>query len=173
GRRYFRYEVPQPSLNFYNFVSAEFEVARKTWSRPGHAPVEMEIYYHADHAYNVQHMLESTAKALDYFTENFGPYPHAQARIVEFPRYASFAQAFPGTMPYGESAGFITDLTDGDEVDQVFLVVAHEMAHQWWAHQVLGADVAGSTFMSESFAHYSALMVMHRAYGANRMKQFL
>ena len=42
-------------------------------------------------------------------TGNFGPYQFNDARIIEFPRYASFAQAFAGTMPYSESIGFVAD----------------------------------------------------------------
>ena len=173
GRRYYRYESPKPVLNFVNFVSANYEVATRTWQKPGHAPVTMEVYHHPNHGYNVEHMLESIGRSLDYYTRAFGPYPHAQARIIEFPRYANFAQAFPGTMPYGEGIGFVTDITDEEEIDQVLFVVAHEMGHQWWAHQVIGADVAGSTVMSETFAQYSALLVMEEAYGRERMKQFL
>ena len=41
-------------------------------------------------------MMKSMQKSLDYYTKNFGPYAHKQARIIEFPRVASFAQAFPG-----------------------------------------------------------------------------
>jgi hypothetical protein len=37
----------------------------------------------------------------------------------------------------------------------VFYVVAHEMGHQWWAHQVMGAAMQGSTLLSESMAQYS------------------
>ena len=34
------------------------------------------------------------------------------------------------------------------------------MAHQWWAHQVVGAEMQGATMFSESFAEYSSLMTM-------------
>jgi aminopeptidase N len=118
-------------------------------------------------------MLNSMRGSLEYYTANFGPYRHKQARIIEFPRYASFAQAFPGTMPYSESIGFITDLTAKEDIDMVFYVVAHEMGHQWWAHQVIGADMQGSTLLSESMAQYSALMVMEREYGRDHMRKFL
>jgi hypothetical protein len=37
--------------------------------------------------------------------------------------------------------GFIANLNDPDDIDSVFYVVAHEMAHQRWAHQVIGADM--------------------------------
>ena len=168
GRRYFSYELDKPSLNFYAFMSARYEVAREKWNG-----VDLEVYYQKEHAVNVPRMLNSMKKSLAYYSEHFGPYHHKQARIIEFPRYASFAQAFPGTMPYSESIGFITDLTAEEDIDMVFYVVAHEMGHQWWAHQVMGAEMQGSTMLSESMAQYSALMVMEQEYGKAHMRKFL
>jgi aminopeptidase N len=55
----------------------------------------------------------------------------------------------------------------------VFYVVAHEMGHQWWARQVIGADTQGATVLSESLAQYSALMVMEKEYGHDMMRKFL
>ena len=55
----------------------------------------------------------------------------------------------------------------------MFYVTAHEAAHQWWAHQVIGANVQGATMLSESLAQYSALMVMEEEYGAAQMRRFL
>ena len=174
GRRYFTYELDKPSLNFYAFMSARYEVAREKWTPPTDGQsVELEVYYQKEHGVNVPRMLNSMKKSLTYYSEHFGPYHHKQARIIEFPRYASFAQAFPGTMPYSESIGFITDLTAEEDIDMVFYVVAHEMGHQWWAHQVMGAKMQGSTMLSESMAQYSALMVMEQEYGKAHMRKFL
>ena len=170
GRRYFQYSLDKASLNFYSFVSARYEVARKKWNN-----IDIEVYYDAKHQVNVPNMLSSVQKSLEYYTSNFGPYYHKQCRIIEFPRYAGFAQAFPGTMPYSEGIGFITDLRDvtKDDIDFVFYVVAHEMGHQYWAHQLIGAGMQGSEMMSEGFAQYSALMVMEKKYGKDKMQQFL
>ena len=170
GRNYFEYHQDYKSVMFSSFISAEFEVAREKWN-----DIDIEVYYHKEHAYNVPNMLASMKKSLDYYTKNFGPYYHKQCRIIEFPRYASFAQAFPGTMPYSEGIGFITDLRDvtEDDIDVVFYVVAHEMAHQYWAHQVIGPSMRGSEMFSESFAQYSSLMVMEKEYGRDKMKKFL
>ena len=133
------------------------------------------MYYDKNHAYNVPNMLKSMEKSLEYYTTHFGPYMHKECRIIEFPRYQSFAQAFPGTMPFSEGIGFILDQRDviKDDIDQVFYVVAHEMAHQYWAHQLMGAKMQGSEMMSEGFAQYSALMVMEKEYGKDKMKKFL
>ena len=174
GRNYFQYELDHPSMNFYSFLSARYEVAREKWTpATGGEPIDVEVYYHKAHEANVPRMLNSMKKALAYYTENFGPYRHKQVRILEFPRYFSFAQAFPGTMPYSESIGFITDLTAEEDIDMVFYVVAHEMGHQYWAHQVIGADMQGATLLSESMAQYSALMVMEKEYGRDHMRKFL
>jgi aminopeptidase N len=137
--------------------------------------VAIEIYYHQGHEYNLDRMVASVKASLDYFTTHFSPYQHRQVRIIEFPRYASFAQAFPNTIPYSESIGFIARVREDEDkdVDYPYYVTAHEVAHQWWAHQVIGAKVQGSTLMSESLAQYSALMVMEQKYGKDKMKRFL
>jgi ABC-2 type transport system permease protein len=36
------------------------------------------------------------------------------------------------------------------------------MAHQWWAHQVVGADMQGGTMLSEAFSEYSSLMTLKK-----------
>lgn len=175
GKRYFEYVVDHPSMNFYSFMSARYEVLREKWtdpSDPAHT-VDVEVYYHPTHTENVPRMANSIQKSLSYYSTHFGRYRHKQARIIEFPRYQTFAQAFPGTMPYSEGIGFIADLSDTTDIDMVFYVVAHEMGHQWWAHQVMGADMQGSTLLSESMAQYSALMVMEKEYGRARMRKFL
>jgi len=168
GRRYFQYKLDHPSLGFYSFISANYQVAREEWNG-----VKLEVYYLKEHPWNVPRMLNSMRKSLDYCTRNFGPYAHKEARIVEFPRVARFAQAFPGTMPYSEAIGFIADLSNPDDIDSVFYVVAHEMAHQWWAHQVIGANMEGATLLSETLAQYSALMVMEKEYGRDIQRKFL
>jgi ABC-2 type transport system permease protein len=47
------------------------------------------------------------------------------------------------------------------------------MGHQWWAHQVVGANMQGATSLSETMAQYSALMVMEKEYGPDTMRKFM
>jgi len=168
GRHYYQYKLDHYSLNFYSFISARYEVARSDWNG-----IKIEVYYLKEHPWNVPKMLNSVQKSFTYYTQNFGPYEHKEARIIEFPRVARFAQAFPGTMPYSESIGFIANLEHPDDIDFVFYVVGHEMAHQWWAHQVVGANMQGATLLSETMAQYSALMIMEREYGRDTMRKFM
>ncbi len=168
GRRYFQYKMDSPMLNFYSYSSADYAVRRDRWK-----DVVIEVYYHEPHDYNIERMIDAVKKSLDYLSENFGPYQYRQLRILEFPRYAHFAQSFPNTIPYSEGLGFIARIAGEDDVDYVFNTTAHEVAHQWWAHQVIGGNVQGATLMSEGLAEYSALMVMEKEYGPDRMRRFL
>lgn len=168
GRCYYQYHLGHSALNFYSWLSADYKVAREQWNG-----LDIEVYYLAEHPWNVPKMLRSVRKSFEYYTTNFGPYANKQARIIEFPRVARFAQAFPGTMPYSEAIGFIANLKKPDDIDFVYYVVAHEMAHQWWAHQVIGANMQGATALSETLAQYSALMVMEKEYGRDTMRRFL
>src|SRR5690606_21872465 len=165
--RCYAYEMDQPMLNFYSVLSARYAVAKGDYEG-----LPIEVYHDPRHAYNVERMIEAVRKSLAYYEEAFAPYQFDQVRILEFPRYASFAQSFANTIPFSESIGFIADLTREDTIDYVFYVTAHEVAHQWWGHQVAGADPRGGPVPVESLAQYAPLMVMEREYGRQRMRQF-
>jgi hypothetical protein len=170
GRRYFYYKMDKPILNFYAFQSARYEVRHERWQ-----DVTIDLYFHPGHDFNLDRIIKGARASLDYYSANFGPYPHKVLRIVEFPRYAAFAQAFPNTIPFSESAGFIARVDDKNpkDIDYPFFVTAHEVAHQWWGHQLVGANTRGSTVLSETLAEYSALMVMKKTVGPGKMRRFL
>jgi ABC-type transport system involved in multi-copper enzyme maturation permease subunit len=169
GRRVFEYRMDRPMLAFFSFLSARYQVKRDEWNG-----VKLEIYYHPGHEYNLDRMMASMKASLDYFGKSFSPYQFRQVRILEFPRYAGFAQAFPNTVPYSESIGFILRAPKkDDDLDMPFYVTAHEVGHQWWAHQVIGANLQGSTLFSEGLANYSALTAMEREYGRDNLQKFL
>jgi aminopeptidase N len=168
GRRTARFVSDAPILTFFSIQSARYAEKKRN-----HNGVELAVYYHRDHAWNVDRMLNAMQASLDYYQPAFGPYQFDQARIIEFPAYATFAQAFANTMPYSEAIGFVADTSDPEKIDAVTYVTAHEMGHQWWAHQVIGAEMQGGTMLSETLAQYSALMVMKKLYGEDKIRRFL
>src|SRR3712207_8706637 len=64
---------------------------------------------------------------------------------------------FPYTTLFrSEGLGFITNVTDPEKIDYVTYVTAHELGHQWWAHQLIGADRdRKSTRLNSSHANMS------------------
>ncbi|MDQ6619411.1 MAG: hypothetical protein M3Z31_06900 [Pseudomonadota bacterium] len=170
GRRYFNYKMDSPILNFFAFQSGRYALKKDRWNN-----VAIEVYYQPGHEYNLDRMIAATKSGLAYFTDNFGAYQHRQFRIIEFPRYQVFAQSFPNTIPFSEGIGFIARVREGekDDVDYPYYVTAHELAHQWWGHQVAAGNVQGDTMLVETLAQYSALMVMKHKYGEAKMQKFL
>ena len=119
-------------------------------------------------------MTTAMKASLDYFTANFSPFQFRQVRILEFPAYARFAQSFANTIPYSEEHRLHRAIiADPEKIDMVTYVTAHEIGHQWWGHQVIGADQQGGTLLVESLAQYSALMVMEQMYGPEQIRKFL
>jgi ABC-2 type transport system permease protein len=165
-----------PIMHFFSIQSARYAVKKDTWTDLQGKPVELAVYYHPGHEHNVQRMLDAIRMSLQTYSEQFSPYQFRQARILEFPAYGFYAQSFANTIPYSESVGFIQnhdDRRNDEQIDQVTLFASHEIAHQWWAHQIIGADKQGGTLLSESLSEYSALMVMERLYGPEQVRKFL
>jgi len=176
NRWYFQYKMNQPMIDFYSIVSARYEVKEDRWLSKTDAtshPVDLEIYYHADHHYNIDRMMTSMKASLDYYSANFSPYQYEQIRIMEFPRYAQFAQSFPGTVPFSEAIGFVLDIDDEKDVDMAFYVTAHELAHQWFGMQVEAANVQGRHLILETLSQYAAIMVLKQHYSEEKVQQFL
>ena len=57
-------------------------------------------------------------RAVRILVQNEVLVPLVRLRILEFPRYASFAQSFPNTIPYSESIDSPRDLSTYRETNQ-------------------------------------------------------
>jgi ABC-type transport system involved in multi-copper enzyme maturation permease subunit len=166
GRRTARFVSDIPIKNFFPIQSARFAIKRQV--RDG---VDYAVYYHPAQAANVDRMMTAMQASIDYYGKAFGPYPFDRLRIVERPD-AGGGQAFPNGVAVGEGI-FAMDLRDPETLDMVTLLTAHEVAHQWWGQQVLGARMQGASLLYESLAQYSALMVMKRLRGDEQIRPFL
>jgi hypothetical protein len=169
GRHYQQYKAKTTVPDLYAILSGEYKVQRDKWN-----DVSLEIYHHPTHNYNVGRMMQGLKDGLEYYTKSFGPFPHSELRIVEFPRYTTNAQSFPGMIAFSEGVGFILKISDPKtDLDVPYYVTAHELAHQWWGQQVMEADRTGKTVLSEGLAQYSALMVMNQSFPLEVMQLFL
>ena len=166
-RRFMTYSIPENMLNFYTFLSARYEVKRDKWQ-----DVELEIYYHPGHTFNLAHMLQGLKDSLEYYSNSFGPYYYNILRIAEFPRYGEYAQAFPTLIPFSEGIGFIANVKSGD-INYPYYITAHETAHQWWAHQLIGGKTRGAVMLSETLTEYSSLMVVQHKFDSSLIRKQL
>ena len=173
GRHYFTYDMGDvPMAAWFSYNSGRYDVTRDVYQGVN-GPVNIEIYHIPTHPYDIADMIEASKAGLAYYEKNYGPYQFKQYRIIEYPRYRTFAESLANTVPFSEGIGFIDRTEKPEDIDYCYFVTAHELAHQWWGHQVLGGNVEGSNMMSESLAEYSALRVMEKKYGSDNMHKFL
>jgi aminopeptidase N len=74
---------------------------------------------------------------------------------------------------FSEAMGFNARLDGKEAIDYPFYVTAHEVAHQWWGQQMVGANVQGVGTLHETLAQYSALMVMEHEVGREKVRRVL
>ena len=168
GRRTARFVSTAPTRPRFSVQSARYAEKHRQ-----HQGVDLAVYYHPRHEWNVDRMIDAMAASLDYYQANFGPYQFDHFRIVEFPAYEGFAQAFAGTIPFSESVGFTADYSDLGMIDYVTGITAHEFAHQYWPYQVIPAEMEGYMVLVETLAQYSAHMVMKKLRGEDSSRRYL
>jgi ABC-2 type transport system permease protein len=173
GRHYFEYSMGDVKTSWTSSPTsppATTSNAKCTGRRP--TPSPRGLLQPGAHLRHRRHdrRIEGRPRLL---REELQSLPVPQYRIMEFPRYRTFAQSFPNTVPFSEGIGFIGRVEKPTDIDFTYFVTAHELGHQWWAHQLIGGRVEGSNMMSETLAEYSALMVMQQKYGRDNMHRFL
>ncbi|WP_339812612.1 M1 family aminopeptidase [uncultured Imperialibacter sp.] len=169
NRKYYKYQPIRPVPAAYSIASARYETARDKWN-----DVNLEIYYHPKHSYNLERMMEGMKDALSFYSEIYGPYPFGQLRIVEFPKYSMHKESFAGTIPFSEGLGFILKIDDHtDDLDVCYYQTVHEVAHQWWDPLTLVAQEPDRPFQKEGFAQFSALMAIRNEFSEETVRRFL
>ncbi|MFL5356404.1 ABC transporter permease/M1 family aminopeptidase [Archangium sp.] len=168
GRHYFHYVADAPIRNDYALFSADYAVHDGRWN-----DVAIQIFHHPDHTWNLDRMVRSVQASLDYYTGQFGPYPHKQLRLVEHPGDGNTLHASPVNISYEEGFPLFHPEADVRGLDFPFAIVAHEVAHQWWGNQVTPAPVEGAPVLTESLAWYSAMAVVEKTYGAEHLRRLL
>jgi ABC-2 type transport system permease protein len=154
GRRTVVWRSDQP-VRFFNIVAGRWQVKR------GHGTA---IYYDRRHSYNIAAMSRALDAARRYYSEWFYPYPWRELKISEFAAHSFYAQGFPTDITFSEGIGF---LTKSDLVtDAVFVVAAHESAHQWWGNLITPGKGPGGDLLSEGMSHFSTLLLMDQVNGA-------
>jgi hypothetical protein len=128
---------------------------------------------------NPQAILHNVSEGLKTYETVFGPFPFAQLDITEMAPYEGWAQSPAGFIMVSsidKGGTMLQDLEQGEtDSDQLHVkihrdeqgglgrvggggigdqFVYHELAHQWWGHQI-GWASSEDAWISESWAEYS------------------
>ncbi len=125
-------------------ISTDYKVAMKTVG-----DVKVFAYYFAFYDEEGEALLQTTAQALQVFTEKFGSYRHKTMTAVQ----GDFNDGMEYSAFYFISRDYF-NLYDGTPVNYLVTIGAHETAHQWWFDAVAN-DQGIEPWLDEALATYS------------------
>lgn len=113
-------------------------------------------------AENARMVGATSARALEFYQQCFGPFPFGELDLTQFPGDTS--QGWPGLV-FLSSYGFLSseqkERIESDPSLRLISeqVIAHETAHQWWGDLVSWRGYRDQWVM-EALANYSALLLL-------------
>lgn len=113
--------------------------------------VAVNVWATAADAESARRVAEWAAAALAVFGVRFGAYPYRELDIAVTDLYGAAGMEFPGMVLISP------DILAGSSDERRFseMVVAHEVAHQWWYAMVLN-DQNAEAFIDEGLSEYAA-----------------
>ena len=113
-------------------------------------------------ARNAQTVADTSARAIEFFAERFGPFPYANLALTQMPGEVS--QGWPSLI-YLSSFSFLTP-TERTQLHMSPVVkilssavIAHETAHQWWGDLISWSSYRDQ-WIVEGLSNYSSLMLL-------------
>ncbi|HEY1271062.1 MAG TPA: M1 family aminopeptidase [Terriglobales bacterium] len=113
-------------------------------------------------ARNAQAVADKAARAVEFFSQHFGPFPYSSLELTQIP--GPLSQGWPGLV-FLSSFAFLTPTEEADlhldPLQTAFrrLVLPHETAHQWWG-DLIGWRTYRDQWIVEALSNYSALMFL-------------
>jgi Peptidase family M1 domain len=113
-------------------------------------------------ARNAQAVADKSARAVEFFSQHFGPFPYSSLELTQMP--GPMSQGWPGLV-FLSSFAFLTPTEEADlhldPLQTAFrrLVLPHEIAHQWWG-DLVGWRTYRDQWIVEALSNYSALMFL-------------
>ena len=161
NRNYFHFKTDTIIENEIPIISGRYSIARENYDG-----VNIEVYYHPKHNYNVSRIVDGLIDSYKYGNKYFSKYPYRDIRVVEIPSYMTEggARHFPTTFIWKESAGFVTRYEEND-IDIVYGIAAHENAHHWWAGIVTPAHAEGAFMLTETICQYVMERLIEKKFG--------
>lgn len=96
--------------------------------------------------------------AIDLYQRRFGPFVLHELDLVEVPLVRAAGVEYPGLLLIAE------DYCERPADTFFDIIVAHEVAHQWW-YAVVGSDVIEEPWLDEALATYCSALFIEEVYG--------
>ena len=186
--------IPVAGFNLGKYVRADAKAANvrvevygtkgveKTFPKAPAAEIEPPVFYGApgsrsrsmarievappppSPARDAKAVADQAARAIESFSQWFGPYPFSSLAMTQMP--GNLSQGWPGLV-FLSSFAFLSPQEQKDlHLDSVTrelndLVLVHETAHQWWGDLVLWESYRDQ-WIAEGLANYAALLLLEQ-----------
>ncbi|MEK7459456.1 MAG: M1 family metallopeptidase, partial [Patescibacteria group bacterium] len=168
---------PTPKMSSYllAFIVGDFEyIEQKYTPTPlafGHSPsgrgrsVRVRVYTTPGKIHQARFALDTTVKMLEFYEEYFDiVYPLDTLDLIAIPDFASGAMENWGAITYRESVILIDENHSSLSNKQwVALVIAHELAHQWFGNLVT-MEWWTHLWLNEGFASYIEYLAVDKLF---------
>lgn len=154
---------PTPKMSTYllAFIVGDFEYVEKK-ARNG---VRVRIYTTPGKKDQAKFALECAVKTLEFYEKYFAiKYPLPVLDMIAIPDFSSGAMENWGAITYRESALLFDEKHSSASNKQwVALVIAHELAHQWFGNLVT-MEWWTHLWLNEGFASYIEYLAVHKLF---------
>lgn len=145
--------APSPKMSTYllAFIVGDFEYIEQKSKRG----VIVRVYTVPGKIHQAKFALETTVKCLDFYEEYFDiPYPLNTLDMIAIPDFSPGGMENWGAITYRESMLLVDDkYTPAINKQWIALVIAHELAHQWFGNLVT-MEWWTHLWLNEGFASY-------------------
>ncbi|ASK29985.1 hypothetical protein CEY12_07630 [Chryseobacterium sp. T16E-39] len=171
GKRFFSFASEHPETLNFHILAAQYAVKKQPITINGRK-IEMEVYYHPDHAYNVEKLISSAKESLNFLSEKLGAYPYATLTIAERPRYDQELYSYSNVMVLPENHGWIADIRKPEDLDYLRYITAKLIAEQYM-QQLNLTRTKGYPVYTKTIPAYLALSQLEHFYGPEPLKKNL
>lgn len=117
--------------------------------------------------------LQAVTDTLDWFSAHLTPYPYKQLSLLFTPEFGLSGYALPQVILMSHRLAVRARPADTAGFDQRYRRTAHEVAHQWFGHQIGYGVEADGSFLIESLAKYAELVLIERRFGKEAMQSLV